>query len=125
MDDPLYENAIRTWCEATGMLPWPVDEPQHIELDGFTVGLLYDRQRPDRLDVLCELEPAARADSLRALLQANADPDLPFGGCYALHPETDAVVFRLCLPLAPDTDGATLPATLRDAFVRARELLDN
>lgn len=124
MDNPTYETVVQAWCEATGMTPWDIDTPQHVDIEGHTVGLLYDPREPHQLDVLFELEAASRPDVLRKLLQANMHTDLPHGGCYALHPETEAVVYRLRLPLAPDTDGARLPSVLFDALAQARQVLD-
>lgn len=119
----LYERVIQSWCEATGMSPWPLDAQQHIELDGHTVGLLYDAGQPLHLDVLFELGHVGGTDLAHELLELNARVDLPHGGCYALHPGAGTVVYRLRLALTEDLDGATLPLLLNEALQQARQLL--
>lgn len=119
----LYEQVIQSWCQATGMSPWSIDAQQHIELDGHTVGLLYDPDLPLQLDVLFELRHVGGANLAQELLQLNARVDLPHGGCYALHPSAGTVVYRLRLALGDGLDGATLPLLLSEVLQQTRLLL--
>jgi hypothetical protein len=124
MSAVIYERVIAEWCNATGMTPWAADAHMHVELEGTTVGLVFAEDvNPQVLNVYFDLGTMDFPDMNQFLLLMNIPVDTPGGGCYALHPETGSVVYRMGLELNDALDGASLPEMLYQCLLQSRARL--
>jgi hypothetical protein len=51
-----YSRVIAEWCAQTGMFPWSPDEDTHVDIEGMTVGLIYNSEEsPEMLHAYIDL----------------------------------------------------------------------
>lgn len=121
MNAKTYTRVIHEWCETTGMQPWAPDANMHIDMENTTIGLLYNETvSPGALHVYIDLGHKNLPDLHRQLLELNMALDSPYGGCFALHPETGSLVYRAAMALSDETDGSALPQHIADLIAAAR-----
>jgi len=105
-----YRRVIQEWCDATGMQPWEPESDMHVDINDTTVGLIYDAEiAPDTLHAMADLGSFNFAGIETNMLKLNMLIN-PETSCYfELHPESGNAVYRIDVPLTPETNGATLP----------------
>lgn len=112
---------MREWCQATDTAPWQPGECANFAVRDFDVGLLIKvNDQREMLHVFADLGVQSSPVLLEHLLRLNCDLGVPDHGSYALHPDKDAIVYRMSICLTEAIDGATLPQLLESRLDEAR-----
>ena len=112
---------MREWCQATDTAPWQPGECANFAVRDFDVGLLIKvNDQREMLHVFADLGVQSSPVLLEHLLRLNCDLGVADHGSYALHPDNDAIVYRMSICLTEAIDGATLPQLLESRLDEAR-----
>lgn len=119
-----YRRIIREWCEATNMQPWDINDRPHMEIGGVEMALIYEEEdSPDMLHAYMDLGARNYPELHKQLLRENLVIDPMGHGHFALHPESESVVYRFVLPLSDLSNGETLPDRLAAVAMSAQQRL--
>ena len=126
MSKLIYERVIERWCETTAVQPWSPNEDMHVEINDYTVGLIYrEEDSPATLNVFVDLGSFEHADIYRRLLLMNIEIGDDGLNYFAIHPETGNVILRICVQLNDALDGTQLPGKIEEAIEQAKDRLFN
>ena len=118
------ERVIEEWAAATGMPAWPIEEDMHVDIDGTLVGLVHGGSAsPQTLHVYIELGSQDSPGLHRKLLELNMTVDAREAGCYCIHPQSGAIVYRSSMHLDENASGSELPARIAGLIDGARARL--
>ena len=116
MNKQEYFRLIKDVCNHVGIDAWEdIANTQHIEIDGVTVGLMFDEeQAPDILGIYYDLGVLHDPDIPRRLLEFNAyfEPENNGGGYFAYLPSKGSIVYRLNIHLGRGMTGIVLAERL-------------
>lgn len=100
-------------CAAAGCPPNIMGHEVHLDLQGTPAGMVYRCEgMGDMLYVYFDLGYPEDRKMSRKLLELNASITPPANGYYAIDPVLESVIYRVNVPLASVSDGATLHRAL-------------
>jgi hypothetical protein len=120
-----YEDVVAQWCRATGQLAQRVGADLHLDMCGTPVSLVHGGTKAS--DMLCVFFDLGYPEGVRRLgeklLELNAPLQPPVHGYFALDPIIKSVIYRVNVPLRPETDGAALSRVMARVLHSARQSL--
>lgn len=118
-----YHRVIRDLCVLVDIDDWEtVVKDQHIEINDHTIGLIYDElQLPETLCIYIALGACEDVHTLQHHLQANLMLESCALGFYAMHPETQQLVYRAHVPLKDTLKADPLLAWILACITYCRE----
>jgi len=124
-----YLRTVQELCEQVGIdTRSSVADTQHLEVDGVTIGLLYDEDiAPNTLGLYIDLGAVHDAETRMRLLEYNAflQPESAAAGHFAILPGAGSVAYRVNTPFTASIGGETLATIITDCLQSARNSFDS